>query len=114
MELEKLRDLIRARRFSELEPLLASEPASALASSWDELSPMERLVAFKMLDLARAADLFDRLPFAHQYFLLCGFPLQSIAPVLEDLPVGQRRCFVQLPADFQERMFRRLASAGAR
>ena len=84
-----------------------------LAKTWTKLPALDKLVAFKRLDAPRALEFYTLLPFNEKYFLLCGFPLQSIAPVLEGLPLGQRRRFVSLPREFYERMFRQLVAERA-
>ena len=111
--LSDVKKLLAAKEYAGLERLLSEAPAAGAASLWPGLSPMERLVAFKLLDAAKAMEVFEALPFDDRYFVLCGFPLQSIAPVLEDLTPVQRRPFVQLPRALEERMFRRLAEARA-
>lgn len=104
-------ELIEARKFVELEADLAKLSSAEAARAIAALAPLEKLIAFKLLDASRALEVFDALPFEDRYLVLCGFPLQSIAPVLEDLTYAQRRPFVQLPRDFYERMFRKLAEA---
>ena len=74
---------------------------------------MQKLVVFKLLDAPRALELYGTLPFREKYFLLMGFPLNSIAPVLEGLSAAQRRHFVQLPRQSYDRMFRQLISESA-
>lgn len=106
----KISELLRRRDYAAVENALQTADLGALAQEWADLAPLERLVAFKLLDAPRALDLYERLPFKDKYHLLCGFPLQSIAPVLEGLPLGERRRFVQLPREFYDRMFRRLIS----
>lgn len=106
--LKNIRRLLAAKDYAGLEALLAGAAVSELAALWPELEPMERLVAFKVMDAPRALELYEALPFDHRYFLLCGFPLQSIAPVIAALPPAGRRPFVQLPRDYYDRMFRGL------
>jgi hypothetical protein len=110
MDPRRLTQLLSARDFAALEAALSLAPLDGLPDWWRELSPLDRLVAFKLLDAPRALEFYGRLSFKEKYFLLCGFPLQSIAPVLEDLPPGQKRRFVQLPREFYDRMFRQLVS----
>lgn len=110
MDSRRLLELLRARDFAALEAELSLAPLDALASWWPQLSPLDKLVAFKLLDAPRALDFYTRLSFKEKYFLLCGFPLQSIAPVLEGLAPGQKRHFVQLPREFYDKMFRQLVS----
>ncbi len=105
--------LIGAKDYAGLESSLASAALADVAQLWTQLEPMQKLVCFKVMDAPRALELYDALSFNEQYFLLCGFPLQSIAPVLEGLSPMERRVFVQLPRDFYDRMFRRLIKTRA-
>lgn len=89
---------------------MSSANLAELAIAWPKLKPLQKLTLFKLLDAPRALEFYARLPFDEKYFLLCGFPLQSIAPVLEGLSSADRRRFVQLPREFYDRMFRQLVS----
>ena len=102
--------LLREARYAELEKYMASVDLRGLAASWGRFSALDKLVLFKLFDAARALDFYACLPFKEKYFLLCGFPLSAIAPVLEKLKPSQRLLFVQLPRDFYDRMFRELVS----
>lgn len=102
--------LLSAKDYPALERELARAPAAEVASLWPELGALDKLVVFKLLDAARALEVFEKLPFSERYFVFSGFPLQSIAPVLEELTPAQRRPFVQLPRDHYERMFRLLGA----
>lgn len=110
MEPGRLQELLRARDYAALEAALARAPLADLAAAWTKLSPLDKLTAFKLLDAPRALEFYSGLEFKEKYLLLCGFPLQSIAPVLEGLPPAQKRRFVQLPREFYDRMFRQLVS----
>jgi Mg/Co/Ni transporter MgtE len=105
--------LIAEKDYAALEELLAAAPLADTAQLWTQLEPMQKLVCFKVMDAPRAFELYEAVSFNEQYFLLCGFPLQSIAPVLEGLTPIQRRVFVQLPRDFYDRMFRILVKTRA-
>jgi len=110
----RVSDLIHAGAYAELRARLAAADRGELARSWPRLEPLHKLVAFKLLAAAGALDFYRRLPYREKYFLLCGFPLGSIAPVLENAPPGARRLFVRLPVRFYERMFRELARGAGR
>ncbi|MFA6004500.1 MAG: hypothetical protein WC881_10580 [Elusimicrobiota bacterium] len=99
-----------AGAFSELRRFLALSDRDALARSWPGLAAWHKLIAFKLIDAAMAMEIYGRLPFSEKYLLFSGFPINSIAPALEGLPAAVRRLFVQLPADFQDRMFRQLTA----
>jgi Mg/Co/Ni transporter MgtE len=100
--------LLDKKDYRGLERLLADMRLEKLAQAWPGLAVFEKLIVFKLLDAVRALEFFGRLPFPEKYFLFCGFPLQAIAPVLEDLPAESRRAFVSLPREVRERMFRQL------
>jgi Mg/Co/Ni transporter MgtE len=110
MDARRLSKLLSARDFAAVDAALAAASIDELAQAWPDLLPMDQLVAFKLLDAPRGLELYSAVAFKDKYFLLCGFPLQSIAPVLEGLSPEDRRRFVQLPRDFYDKMFRRLVS----
>jgi len=105
--------LVDARDFAALEERLAAMKTAQLVKDWPALTPLQRLVCFKLIDAARSLEVYEALPFASKYELLAGFPLQAIAPVLEPLDLVERRRFVALPRDFYDRMFRSLVSEQA-
>lgn len=102
-------ELIRVRDYAGLRAWLKSADRARLARGWARLEPLHKLVAFKLLDAASAMEFYRVLPFREKYFLLSGFPLDAIAPVLESAPAAARRQFVRLPAEFAALMFRELA-----
>lgn len=71
---------------------------------------MEKAVIFKLLTPSRAMKIFSALSFEDRYFMFEAFPLQSIAPVLEGLPVRERRMFHQLPKRRYEEMIASLSA----
>jgi len=109
----RVSDLIHAGAYAELRARLAAADRGELARSWPRLEPLHKLVAFKLMDAVSALAFYRRLPYREKYFLFCGFPLNSIAPVLEGAPPALRRLFVQLPAKFYGDMLQELACAGA-
>lgn len=100
--------LIRKRTYAQAKELLGRVDFRLLASEWPAFRPIEKLLAFKLMEPGRASEYFAVLPFEDKYFLYCGAPLETIAPILEDLPAPQRRLFHQLPRGFAEKMFRNL------
>ena len=102
--------LFKDARYADLETLLADMDLENLIRLWPRFKPLEKLVLFKLLDAPRAMDFYGLLSFKEKYYLLCGFPLNTIAPILEGLKPSQRRIFVQLPRKFYDRMFRQLVS----
>ena len=77
---------------------------------WPQFGALNKLVLFKLMDAGRAMEFYAQLPMKEKYYLLCGFPLSSIAPILETLEPVQRRVFVQLPREFYDRMFKQLVT----
>jgi Mg/Co/Ni transporter MgtE len=96
--------LLRRRDFASLKRSLAQASGSALARDWPTLAPMDKLAVFKLLDEARGLDLFARLPFEEQYFLLGGFETGSIAPLLSGLSADERALFRDFPRSLYGRM----------
>lgn len=95
---------LRAKDYAALEKELAACRLDDLARAWAPMNAMDKLVAFHLLDAPRALELYEKLPFDEKYFLLGGFSLQSIAPILETT----KHRFVPLPRDYYDRMFRGL------
>lgn len=103
-----LEALIERKDYGGLRRALAEADRETLAEAWPRFRPLEKLVLFKLMDAPAALEFYRGLPFKERYFLLCGFPLNSIAPVLEEASPAERRLFVQLPREFYDRMFRQL------
>ena len=57
-----------------------------LARVWPELDVLEKLTVFKLLPPPRALQFYGDINVEEKYLLLSGFDLNSIAPILEDLP----------------------------
>lgn len=106
----EIESLLKAADYEGLSKIAAASDLRSLSELWPRLGPMEKLVLFKLMDAPRALELYGRLAFKEKYYLLCGFPLNAIAPVLENLEPPRRRLFVQLPREFYDRMFRMLVS----
>lgn len=100
--------LCRDADYAQLEKVVSEADLGALVSLWTRLRPLEKLTVFKLMAAPRALEFYALAPFKEKYYLLCGFPLGAIAPVLEGLPSLERRRFAQLPRKFYDRMFRQL------
>lgn len=107
--LTAFRGLTRKGDYPGLKEMLDACDLGALVSGWTELEPMEKLVYFKLLDPERAMEFFGRLDFHEKYFLLGGFDLNSIAPILEALPEQNRVLFRPLETKHYDRMLQQLA-----
>lgn len=103
--------LIAERDFAPLERLAASLELPALVEAWRALPSLGRLALFKLLEPPRAMELFYRLGYDEKYFLFCGLPMSSVAPLLEGLPPQEKRRFVSLPRSCQGDMMRDLLCA---
>ena len=110
VEYSRLESLLKGSAYPELEQIIASSDLDELALIWPQFGAMNKLVLFKLMDAPRAIEFYEMLPLKEKYYLLCGFPLQSIAPVLEGISPAQRRLFVSLPKEFYNRMFQQLVS----
>ncbi|MBI3552886.1 MAG: hypothetical protein HY077_10245 [Elusimicrobia bacterium] len=110
VEYRRLESLLKDCAYAELEELVANADLGELAVIWPQFGAMSKLVLFKLMDAGRAMEFYARLPMKEKYYLLCGFSLQSIAPVLEALKPAERRVFVQLPREFYDKMFKQLVT----
>jgi Mg/Co/Ni transporter MgtE len=110
VEYRRIETLLKDAAYAELEELVSQAELAGLAELWAQFGAMSKLVLFKLLDADRALKFYALLPMKEKYYLLCGFPMQSIAPVLETLKPAERRVFVSLPREFYDRMFRGLVS----
>jgi Mg/Co/Ni transporter MgtE len=106
--------LIRAGAFASLRDWLRRADRAELARLWPRLAPLHKLAAFKLMDAVSALAFYRGLPYRERYFLFCGFPLQSIAPLIADAPASARRLFVQLPAKSQGAMLADLGQETAK
>ena len=110
VEYRRLELLLKDSDYAELEKVVARADLEELAVIWPQFGAMSKLVLFKLMDAHRALEFYASLAMKEKYYLLCGFPLQSIAPVLESLKPAERRVFVQLPREFYDRMFKLLVT----
>lgn len=107
---ETLECLLARKDYAALRRVLAETDQDELTAAWSDFLPLEKLVLFKLMDAPAALKFYRGLPFKERYFLLCGFSINSIAPVLEEAGPAERRLFVQMPRQFYDRMFRQLLS----
>ena len=107
-DFRELEDLIKDGDYAELRAHLVGCDRAQLERVWAQFKPMEKLVLLKLMDAASAYQFYSGLAFREKYYLLCGFPLTAIAPILEAAGPEQRRQFVSLPREFYDRMFRQL------
>ncbi len=112
MMAERIEALTERADYAALKELAARVDRVELLEAWEKLKPMDKLVVFKLMNAPAALEFYESVSFREKYFLLCGFPLQSIAPLLE--APAERRLFVSLPREFYDRMFRRLLAESPR
>lgn len=108
----ELRRLLAEKSFLRLKRKLEAIDCESLAGCWDGFEGLAKLILFKLLKPAKALRLYERLSFESQYFLFCGFELQTIAPVLEDLSGKTCRLFHKLPEAYYDKMLRILIGVG--
>lgn len=96
-EKTSITDLLKAKEYRRLKVLLRTARKDDLAQEWSVLPPLDKLIVFKLMDAGVVLDFYDGLPLQDRYFLLSGFSLNAIAPILEDAPPEVRRLFVALP-----------------
>ena len=109
-EVARVEGLAAAAAYAELDAFAAELSLAGLAKAWSAFKPMTKLALFKLMDPPRALELYGLLPFDERFFLLCAFPLASIAPILETLSPSQKTLFHQMPREYYDRMFRQLVS----
>ncbi|MBI5882512.1 MAG: hypothetical protein HZB91_05345 [Elusimicrobia bacterium] len=100
----RLRLLLEDKDISGLRHAISSSGTEELAALFPGLAPMEKLACFKLMKYETAVAMFQRLSFSERYFLLCGFPLQSIAPLLSGLDGWQRTLFHESPPVLFDRL----------
>lgn len=106
---EQYRRLVVEKEFAALRAKLEGCDLASLAEVWTEFQPLEKLVLFKLLAAPRAFEFYEIVDFDAKYFLLSAFDLNTIAPVLEGLPVETGALFRALPAAYYDRMLHTLA-----
>lgn len=97
--------------YADLKECLARSSLEELSSLWDGFASFEKVILFKLMKAKKALALFPRLGFKDRFLLLCAFPPESIAPVLERLAPGDRRLFHRLPGTAYHSMFSELTAA---
>ncbi|MFA6316690.1 MAG: hypothetical protein WC943_04670 [Elusimicrobiota bacterium] len=102
--LARLPRLLERRDFSGLRHALQSCGPEDLAAWLPSRAPLEKLACFKLMRHETALALFRLLPFSERYFLVCGFPLQSLAPLLSELSGLQRALFHESPPALRDMM----------
>ncbi len=92
---------------------LASKSGAALAEAWPKLAAFERVVWFKLLEPDRALRFFPLLGLDDQLLLIEAADLQSVAPVLEEVPEAKAE-FHELKAWQREELVRLAREARAK
>ena len=105
-----IRALLKKRRYQTLKDFLSTTSAGDIAALWMPLEPMEKLAAFKLLDGAKAMALYGRLSFEERYFLFCGFPLETLAPILEDMSEKDKKIFRRPSPKLYQKMLQQVSA----
>lgn len=105
MDAKEVQRLIEDRRFDELRGRLASIDGRALRDVMDDLGPVDRVIAFRLLDKDRAIDLFDDLDVDRQASLVSSMEDPEVLGLIEPLdPDDRARLFEELPAKVTKRL----------
>lgn len=88
-----VRDAVSRRAFSELADRLRAAGPQALAETWPKLAPLEALACWRLLSAHDARVAAPLLPKDGRWLAYMGAPLEALAPLLEDAPLGARRLF---------------------
>lgn len=103
----EIKQLLLKEDYKELKQDLQEINPADLAEGWDRFAPFERIVLFKLLPIARAAELFEELDLEQQAHLLTALEWGALGPVLEEVGSDAAGAlFHRLP----ERTVRRMAS----
>ena len=110
---EELRSCVDRGEWASARRALAARDAGLVAQSWSTFKPLEKAALFKLMEEARAFEVFRRLPHEEQYFLLGAFELGTIAPLLEGLEPKTRALFRRFDPKLHDAMFRELVGVKA-
>lgn len=106
----ELEELIRDKRWGELQEVLATFDLSDLAELLIELPDADDAALFRLLPRGRAGEVFSYLPFDHQESLLRTFGNDQMRGLLEGMsPDDRTRLLEELPAEVTRRLLETLS-----
>jgi magnesium transporter len=103
----EIRQLLTDKKYQELKEILNDMNPSDMADGWEQFSPTEQVVLFKLLSVVRAVELFEELTAPQQMHQMSTLELGALGPLLEEVdPKTAARLFHKLP----DRVVRRMIS----
>lgn len=104
--LPEIKELLRARDFSQLKDLIKRVHSIDIAEGWMNLTPQEKLLLFKLLSFKKAVEVFEDLDFGERSFLLNNLANEEVATILNDMAADERaRLFKDLPHKIIKKLF---------
>lgn len=96
--LPDIKELIAARKFSDLKDVLKKINSIDIAEGWLGLTPQERLLVFKLFAPKKAVELFEALRFEDQSYLLNNLNSEEVSGILNEMAPDERtKLFKDLP-----------------
>ncbi|MFH1479608.1 MAG: magnesium transporter [Candidatus Omnitrophota bacterium] len=103
--LPEMKDKLKERNFAELKDILRRIPSMDLAEGMGLLEGSEKVLVFKLLSHKRAIEIFERVPFQEQSYLLSNLENEEISQVLNEMASDERAdLFQDLPARFFKKL----------
>lgn len=97
---------LKIGNMQELSVILGHVPAVDLVEDWDEFSPDEQLILFKVLDFDKKLEVFERLPFEQQKEVMDGITSNRLAEILNEMASDERAdLFEHLPEEEVQKLF---------
>jgi magnesium transporter len=91
----EIRDLIVARNFTALRDIFQDWPPADLAELIDDLPESERVIVFRILPHAVAADVFEYLDIDAQMQLLKGMGHEEVAGIINEMSPDDRTALLE-------------------
>ena len=110
IELEELRELLAARKYTNIRQFLVELNEADIAFLMEELEDEERLKVYRILPKDLAADVFSYLEFDSQEAIITSLSDREAGSVIDNLMADDAADFLEeMPANVVERL---LANAG--
>ncbi|MDQ7780264.1 MAG: magnesium transporter [Planctomycetota bacterium] len=106
--LPEIRELIEAKNFEQIKPILDGMHAMDISTGFSHLMPDEKILIFKLLPARRAIQVFEDLRRVDQAMLINGLKNGEMTQVLNDMAADVR---ANLFKDFSESTKKKLLSA---
>ncbi len=106
---QDIQSLIETKDFAKLKSALCEMEIHDLAELMASLADEDLAMAFRLLPLERATEIFGDLPLEHQEELLATLSSEKFAAILNEMPPDERTDFLEeLPGEMAQRLLSRL------